>query len=147
MENPRGRVLTVDKDTPSAVVEVAAAFNCARCAAGKGCGAGLFGGGRQRRHIEAYITAGIDVCEGDEVSIELAPRHLLNAALIVYGIPLGGALFGAVIAYSLGLGDLYAAIAGLAGIGAGIAIAHRRAARDQCQFTPTIVARLGHARH
>ncbi len=79
------------------------------------------------------------------MSIELAPRHLLNAALVVYGLPLGGALFGAVIAYSLGLGDLYAAIAGLAGIAAGIAIARRRAARDQCQFTPTIVAR--HARH
>ncbi|MGI9223748.1 MAG: SoxR reducing system RseC family protein [Woeseiaceae bacterium] len=145
MENPQGRVLTVDKQALAAVVEIAAAFSCARCAAGKGCGAGLFDSGRQSRRISANIAAGIDVNEGDEVSIELAPRHVLNAALIVYGTPLGGGLVGAILAYALGLGDLYAAIAALAGITAGIAIARRRAAHDLCQFTPTIVAR--HARH
>jgi len=79
------------------------------------------------------------------VSIELAPRQLLNAALIVYGMPLVGALAGATVAYSLGLGELHAAIAGLAGIAMGVVLARRRVARDQCQFTPTIVARLGHA--
>ncbi len=145
MENPRGRVVTVSKDTPSAVVEVITAISCARCAAGKGCGAGLAGGGRKSRRIEAHIALGLDVREGDEVSIELAPRHLLNAALLVYGMPLGGALLGAVIAYSLGFGDLHAAVAGLLGIAAGIAVARRRAGREQCRFTPTIVAR--HAGH
>lgn len=144
MEHPSGRVLRVNHETPSAVVEVAAAFNCARCAAGKGCGAGLVGSGRRDRQIEAYIAAGVDVHVGDEVSIELAPRHLLNAALIVYGLPLVGALIGAGIAYGLGVGDLYASLAGLAGIAAGIAIARRRAAREQCRFTPTIIAK--HAR-
>lgn len=145
MDHPSGRVLAVNHEIPSAVVEVAAAFSCARCAAGKGCGAGVFGSGRKNRHIEALIAAGVEIREGDEVSIELAPRHLLNAALIVYGLPLVGALVGAGIAYSLGLGDLLASIAALAGIAAGIAIAHRRAARGQCQFTPTIVSR--HDRH
>ena len=39
-------------------------------------------------------------------------------------------------------GTLYVmALAGLAGIAAGIVIARRRAARGQCQFTPTIVSR------
>ncbi len=142
MDHPRGRVLTVSKDTPSAVVEVATAIGCARCAAGKGCGAGILGGSRRR--VEAHIAAGIDVHEGDEVSLSLAPRHLLNAALIVYGLPLGGALLGAAVAYSLGFGDLYAALAGLAGIAAGIVIARHRAARDQCELSPTIV--VNHAR-
>ncbi len=141
MEHPSGRVLAVDHETPSAVVEVAAAFTCARCVAGKGCGAGLLGSGRQSRQVEALIAVGVDIREGDEVSIELAPRHLLNAALIVYGLPLVGGLVGSGIAYSLGLGDLHASLAGLAGIAAGIALAHRRAARGRCQFTPTIVAR------
>ncbi len=145
MEHPSGRVLAVNHETPSAVVEVAAAFSCARCAAGKGCGAGVFGSGRRSRHIEALIAAGVDIREGDEVSIELAPRHLLNAALIVYGLPLVGALVGAGIAYAFALGDSYAALAGLAGLAAGIMIARRRAARGQCQFTPTIVSR--HDRH
>ncbi len=145
MDHPRGRVLTVRKDTPSAIVEVATAFSCARCAAGKGCGAGLLGSSRQSSRIEAQIVAGVEVHEGDEVSVALAPRHLLNAALVVYGLPLGGALLGAVIAYSLGFGDLHAALAGLAGIAVGIVIARYRATRDQCQFSPTIVA--NHARH
>ncbi len=140
MENPSGRVLAVNQEIPSAVVEVVAEFSCARCAAGKGCGAGVFGS-RQRRRIEAHIAAGVEIREGDEVSIELAPRHLLNAALIVYGLPLGGGVLGAAIAYAFGLGDATASLAGLAGIALGIALARRRAARDHCQFTPTIVAR------
>lgn len=145
MDHPTGRVITVDRETPSAVVEVASGFSCARCAAGKGCGAGLFGGGRGSRQVEAHIAAGVEIREGDTVSIELAPRHLLNAALTVYGLPLAGGLVGAGFAYTLGLGDLGASLAGLAGIAAGITLARNRAARSRCQFTPTIVAR--HAGH
>jgi len=148
MENPRGRVLAVDleKPLPSAEVEVATAFSCARCKSGKGCGAGLLGGNGKSRRIDAHIATGVAVHEGDEVRIELAPRHLLNAALIVYGMPLAGAVFGAAIAYTAGLADLYAAIAGLGGIAAGIALARRRlrTTKGLCEFTPTIVERLGH---
>lgn len=146
MKDPRGRVLTIDLAKLSAEVEVAAAFRCARCASGKGCGAGLLGGNGKSRRIDAQIPTGITVHEGDEVRIELAPRHLLHAALIVYGIPLLGALVGAAIAYTLGLGDLYAAFAGLGGIAVGIVLARQRlqASRGLCEFTPTIVERLGH---
>lgn len=144
MENPRGRVLTVDTDKPAAVVEVAAAFKCARCASGKGCGAGLLNDDTRRRRVDARIASGIDVHAGDEVRIQLAPRHLLDAALIVYGMPLGGALAGAAIAYALGLGDLYAVFAALGGIAAGVIIARRRLRGVLCDFTPTIVERLSH---
>lgn len=148
MENPRGRVLAVylDKPVPSAEVEVASAFSCARCKAGKGCGAGLLGDNRKSRRIDAQVATGVTVQEGDEVRIELAPRHLLNAALIVYGVPLVGAMSGAALAYIAGLTDLFAAIAGLAGLGAGVAVARRRlrATQGLCEFAPTIVERLGH---
>ena len=144
MESPRGRVIDVAKGLPFARVEVTAALSCARCESGKGCGAGLLGGKGGNRCIEAQIPEGIAVQEGDEVHIELAPRNLLQAALIVYGLPLGGALVGAGVAYAAGLGDLYAALAGLGGIAAGVLIANMRLrnSRRYCEFTPTIVEKL-----
>jgi len=146
MENPKGTVLAVDLEglRPAARVEVAAAFTCARCASGKGCGAGIFGDKGGNRRIDALIATGITVHEGDEVRIELAPRQILGAAVIVYGLPLAGAVLAAAAAYAAGLGDVTASFAGLAGIVAGILEARRRLrmSSDLCEFTPTIVERL-----
>lgn len=146
MENPKGTVLAVDLEglRPAARVEVAAAFTCARCASGKGCGAGIFGAKGGSRRIDARIATGITVHEGDEVRIELAPRQILSAAVIVYGLPLAGAVLAAAAAYAAGLGDVPASFAGLAGIAAGILISRRRLrmSSDLCEFTPTIVERL-----
>lgn len=146
MENPRGRVLAVDRDAlpPAARVEVAAAFTCARCASGKGCGAGIFGARGSSRRIDARIATGITIHAGDEVRIELAPRQILSAAVIVYGVPLAGAVLAAAAAYATGLGDVSAAGAALAGIAAGILIARRRlrSSSELCEFNPVIVARL-----
>ncbi len=143
MDNPRGRVLAVylSTATPSARVEVTSALRCERCAAGKGCGAGLFGASGGSRSIEARIAPGIAVDVGDDVSIEMAPHSLLRAALLVYGLPLAGALLGAGVAHALGLTDLGAGLAGLGGIAAGFVLARRRL--GNCEFTPTIVARKG----
>lgn len=146
MENPRGRVLAVDlrQPVPSAEVEVAAAMSCARCASGKGCGAGLLGSNVSSRRVDAQIGNGIAVSEGDEVRIALAPRNLLRASLLVYGAPLGGALLAAAIAYFAALGDLLAALAALAGVIAGLAFARLRLRATTClrEFTPTIIERL-----
>lgn len=142
MDNPTGRVLAVDleKSRPSATVEVLSAISCERCASGKGCGAGLLGTSRGSRSVEALIAPGIAVSVGDDVSIEMAPHRLLRAALAVYGLPLGGALLGAGMAYLSGLSDLQSAVAGLGGIAAGFLLARRQL--GDCEFTPTIVDRL-----
>ncbi len=146
MEMTRGRVIELDlaHAEPFARVEVSAAPACARCAAGKGCGAGLLAGDPADRCVEALIGAGLEVCEGDEVRISLAPENLLQASWLVYGLPLCGALSGAALAYLAGLGDLGAALAALAGISAGLGIARRRLSRAAClrRFTPTIVERV-----
>jgi len=146
MENPRGRVinLTPSKPAPHALVEVDASISCARCREGKGCGAGLLGASQGSRRVEALIGAGLEVREGDEVRIQLAPSNLLEASLMVYGVPLAGAVLGAAIAYLAGLGDLYAALAALGGIAGGLGVARYRLRAAQClrQFTPTIVERL-----
>lgn len=146
MENPRGRVIAVTSTDapPHALVEVDAAVQCARCAEGKGCGAGLFGGTAGSRRIDALIGAGLSVAEGDEVRIELAPSNLLRASLIVYGVPLAGAVVAALMAYAAGLGDLHAAMAAIGGIVAGLLLARARLRRAGClrRFTPTVVERI-----
>lgn len=146
MDNPRGRVIAVTgiEPAPHALVEVDASINCARCAEGKGCGAGLLGRTSGSRRVEALIASGLTVGEGDEVRIELAPNNLLQASMIVYGLPLSGAVLGAALAYFFGFGELYAAMAALGGILAGLMVARLRLQRATClrQFTPTIVERL-----
>ena len=136
-----GRVLAVDfaGALPSAEVEVADAPSCPRCAAGKGCGAGLLGSARASRRVRARISHGLAVHSGDAVRMELLPRRLLHAALIVYGLPLAGGVIAAGLAFLAGLGDLAATVAGLAGLAVGMLAGRRRAARRHCEFTPVIV--------
>ena len=146
MDNPQGRVLSIHRnDTPPhAVIEVAASIRCARCAAGKGCGAGILGGDEKLRRVDALIANNLDVGEGDQVAIELAPNNLLRASFIVYGLPLLGAVGGASGAWLSGMGDLGAAIAALAGVGVGILSGRRHLQRTGClrTFTPVVTARI-----
>lgn len=149
METPQGRILSVQSDAipPRAVVEVIASISCARCAAGKGCGAGILGGDEKPRRVDALITQGLDLREGDRVQIALAPNDLLRASAIVYGLPLLGAVAGAAGAWWAGLGDLGAAFSALAGVGVGILAGRLRLQRTGClqTFTPTVTARLAEA--
>ena len=146
MDTPRGRVLSVHDGAAHrhALVEVDASLRCARCAAGKGCGAGLLGGDGRLRQVDALIQPGVRVHEGDEVRIELAPDSLLRAAWIVYGMPLVGALVGAGIAWAAGANDLGAAGAALGGIIVGVLSGRASLRRASClqRFTPTVTARL-----
>jgi positive regulator of sigma E activity len=86
----------------------------------------------------------IDLVEGDQVAIELAPDNLLRASLIVYGLPLLGAFIGAAGAWLSGAGDLGAAITALAGVGVGIVAGRSRLQRSGClrTFTPVVTARI-----
>jgi len=128
----------------SAVVDVDTAVTCPRCAAGKGCGAALLGADRGARQVEASIRPGLSVSEGDVVEIALAPDNLLQAAIIVYGLPLLGAVMAAAAAYGLSLGDAAAAAAVLAGLGLGVLAGRRRLQQTQClqRFVPTVVRRV-----
>lgn len=145
MESPRGRILAVYKhaDPPHANVEVAA-LRCARCAAGKGCGAGALGGDDRPRRIDVRIPPGIELARGDNVRIELPAKLLLRASLFGYGLPLGGAIAGASAAWFGGTGDAAAALAALAGMGTGILAGRLRLRRAGClrDLTPSISMRL-----
>ena len=149
MASPEGRILSIDPyaDPPCAVVEIAAAPICARCASGKGCGAGIFSGDEKPRSVDALLARGLEVREGDRVGIELAPDNLLRAALLVYGLPLTGAIIASAAAWLLGAEDLVAAAMAAVGTGFGITIGRMRVRKALClrNFTPTVTARLAGA--
>ena len=146
MENPQGRIQSLSRDERGmhAVVGIDVASACPRCAAGKGCGAGIFADTGRERQVHADVLPGLQVAEGDLVEVTLAPDNLLRAALIVYGLPMVGAIVGAVLAYWLSLGDLGAAAAALAGIGGGLLLGRWRLRRRDClsRFVPTVEKRL-----
>lgn len=77
---------------------------------------------------------------GDRVELRLAPENLLRAALIVYGLPMMGAVAGVAAAYAANLGDAAAAAFALAGLGCGLLVGRRRLQRSTtlCRFTPRI---------
>lgn len=147
MNNPRGTVVSIIRDAGGAraVVEVDVEEVCARCAAGRGCGAGIMSGRPGSKRLELAVRPDLDLAEGDDVRIELAPGNVLRAALIVYGLPLAGAVCGAALAYANTLGDGGAAVLAIAGLFAGALIGRRRLGREDClaRFTPTVSGRAG----
>lgn len=146
MENPQGTIVAVIRDSGGAraIVDVDAGAVCARCAAGRGCGAGILSGQAGSRRLEVLVESDLDLVEGDVVGIELAPRNVLRAALIVYGLPLAGAVCGAALAYLAALGDGAAAVMAVGGLFAGIMIGRHRLRDDSClaRFTPTVTGRV-----
>lgn len=150
MDNPTGRIQSVVSDERGirAVVGIDVAAACPRCAAGKGCGAGLSSAAARERQVEASVRPGLDIATGDLVEVTLAPGNLLRAALIVYGLPMAGAVTAAALAYGLRLGDAAAAFAALGGLVAGLLAGRWRLQRNAClsRFVPTVDKRLHETR-
>jgi len=147
MEKTRGRILSIFPGGTRATVEVDTATFCARCASGKGCGAGIFGSYRGPRQLEAPIVNRSELKAGDEVQIELAPQSILRAAWIVYGVPLAGALSAAGMAYAAEMTDGKSLLVIMAGLLAGGLISRHWLRRSDClrRFTPVITQRLAGA--
>lgn len=145
MNNSMARVVSVQSGSSGdrAVVEVDALVACARCAEGKGCGAGLLGKDERTRVLEAVVSPDLDLREGDVVDIVLEPSSLLRAAWLVYGLPLTLAVAFAGISWWLAASDSGAVVMALTGLAAGLFYARRRLRAESClrEFTPTVVSR------
>ncbi len=147
MDNPEGRVVSVSAGTPQAsvVLDVDASAVCPRCAAGRGCGAGIFAQtSGSRRRISAALDSRLSVSAGDTVRVALQPSNVLLAAFIVYGYPLIAAVGAASLAWALELSDLIAAVFALFGMMLGALLARWRLASNDClqRLTPVVVERL-----
>ena len=147
MESAIGTVSSVAEGVATLVV--AAPITCHRCAAGRGCGAGLLGSNEKPRRVETSIPAGMTLAVGDQVRLTVAPRHLLRAAILAYGLPLISMLVFVAIAWGFGAADsdLLAVAFALTGLVAGFLLSRRLfAAEAACeQFVPVIESFAGAA--
>jgi sigma-E factor negative regulatory protein RseC len=147
MDTPQGRIIELHEnaDPPLAVVEVVSSLRCARCAAGKGCGAGMLGGEARARRVDATIRDSLEVGPGDRVQIALDPAELLQAAFVAYGVPLLAFVVAAASAWLAGWNEPATVVAALVGVVIGVAAARTYLARRRCLrgFTPVVIARLG----
>lgn len=146
MEQARGRITAIHSD--SVTVEVDTKSFCSRCSTGKGCGAGVFGADRGPRHVDVPLPDNARYREGDEVTLVLAPQSLLQAALIVYGVPLLVAVVVSLLAMLFGWSDLESVAVMLGAVVIGVTAGRRRLRRTNClkQFTPVIDGQAGTVR-
>jgi sigma-E factor negative regulatory protein RseC len=106
---------------------------CARCAAGRGCGAGLIGQRRKPAIIEAKLSKGLTLEAGDRVRLEFMPAELVRAAWLAYGLPLAGLIAAMLVATRLAPGNELAAIAGaVLGLVAGARYGRRSLKQNDC---------------
>lgn len=138
-----GRIVSVHSGSSGdrAVVEVDAIVDCARCAEGKGCGAGVFGQSKRGKVLEAIVSPQLTVRAGDLVDVALEPSSLLRAASLVYGLPLLLSVAFAGTGWWFGVSDAGAVALALLGLIIGILNARRKLRTDSClrDFTPTVV--------
>ncbi len=143
MESPVGRIVSIADG--HATVSVDAAAICTRCAAGKGCGAGLITGGDRARLIEVQLSPALGLKAGDEVKLTLAPSNLLRAAVLAYGLPLGGIVSALGIAWLLNhpLDDQLAVVFAIGGFVSGVLFGRHYLNKDGClkDLIPTISKR------
>lgn len=147
MENLQGKIISIARGAHGAraVVDVDAGVICPRCAAGKGCGAGIFGATASARRVEAIFSSELRLSVGDTVNLSLGSRNLLQASIIVYGWPLFGAAGAAALAQLAGFADTGAVVSALLGLGIGAVLARSRLANEACltQFVPVVTGHPG----
>ena len=143
MDSAVGKIIAIGPG--GATIEVARTAACSRCAAGKGCGAGLLGSSRASALLEVPLSPASDLCEGDEVRLALEPAHLLRATMLVYGLPLLGIVLSLTAGWLISrpLSDAVAVIYAVAGLAAGLYAGRRLLSRHECltQFIPSIEGR------
>lgn len=140
METVTGKIAALHGRT--ATVAVKSASVCHRCAAGKGCGAGIFQSADKPRYMQIELPDGMSVRSGDIIDLRIGARYLLRAALLAYGLPLITMLVTLLMLQLSGFGtrDVVGIVASGAGLLGGLVIGRAFLRRDSIcdQFIPTI---------
>jgi len=128
--NRRGRVVALDDEPLSAVVELDDMPSCGRCATGRGCGIVLLPSSDSAVRIACGNAVGAQ--PGQSVTVEAPdpPRGWLWLVLGAYGLPTLGLLLGACIGLALmswstlalttSIPDVYASTGALLGLLGGL---------------------------
>jgi len=128
----RGDVLDIEVDTAG----------CARCQAGRGCGAGLLSGGKRTFSTLARQSSARLLEAGDTVTVALQPGDIVRASAHLYGLPLAGLLAGSLLGSGVGFSEAGSVAAGAFGLALGLLVARWRVKRSAClsQLQPEICA-------
>jgi len=140
MESAIGRISILDDRIATVVVESPVA--CRRCAAGKGCGAGIFQGADRNREVRVEIPVGMEVQEGDTIELMIGPRFLLRAAMLAYGLPLATMVLSLFLAWMLtgNPGDGLGVVLAVLGLAVGLVVGRRILNSESIceQFVPAV---------
>jgi sigma-E factor negative regulatory protein RseC len=140
---PRGHILSLHQGY--AIVSVVSGAACARCASGKGCGAGLIAVADRPREIKVPLADGLPLKAGDPVALAIPPADLLRGAIYAYGLPLAGMVFALASARLLQgpLTDLVAVLVAAGGLAVAWTGSRLSLQRPQCflRFQPVIITR------
>jgi sigma-E factor negative regulatory protein RseC len=89
----QGEVIAVENGR--AAIRLGGRVDCAACAAGRGCGAGVFGRLLKRRPVELTLANELGVSRGQAVIVGLSESLFLRLAARFYLAPLLAGLVGA----------------------------------------------------
>ena len=143
MNAPTAEIISLDGET--ALLRVDSPVACARCAAGKGCGAGLLAGSRSPREVRVAVPGGLGLRQGDRVQLTMLPSRLLQATLYAYGLPLAALTLVPLLANAIWgpLGDVALVLLAAGAMVAAVLTGRYLLARRHClkQLVPDIVGR------
>ena len=144
MIEQQGRVLTVKDGI--ADVRLGGAAGCARCDAGKGCGAGVFGRLLKRKPVTVSLDNTVDAGPGQPVMVGIAEVMFLRLAARLYLYPLLAGIAGAAVGYSFSaLADVGPVAADLitlvSGLSCGIAVL-KWSGKSESEFSGSFMVHL-----
>lgn len=137
-------VVGVEQDV--ALLEVVRRSACGLCGKTRGCGISLFGRlfGHKNNVFKAENT--IHAKPGDNVVVAIEEQAVLMSAMVIYGVPLGALLLGAILGNALSDGtasqaDMYAFAGAIAGLllGLGWVKGYATARVMSHRYQPTIL--------
>lgn len=144
MIEQQGRVVAVKDGI--ADVRLGGTAGCARCDAGEGCGAGVFGRLLKRRPVTVSLDNTVDAVLGQPVMVGIPEAIFLRLAARLYLYPLmagiGGAAFGYYFATLGDVGPVGSDLITLAfGLTSGIAVL-KRSGKSESEFSGSFIVHL-----
>jgi sigma-E factor negative regulatory protein RseC len=117
------RARVVSTGTGKVWVEASSQQGCAACHSQSSCGVSGLGKFFSRNKPSVPLACDLAVQPGEELVLNMTEADLLRAGLLAYLLPTVLSVLGAVATTFLGLGDVAAVAATVAGFAAGLAIA------------------------